>query len=126
MISTMPTMLQPVRVPGAGEKLIDEYAGAASTGHAAVSVARMTAPPGWDEPGQRPEFDEVTYVLAGEMSVEHEGGVIRVGAGECVLARAGEWVRYSVGASGADYISVCSPAFTLATAHVDPVPTALS
>ena len=55
-------MLQPVRVPGAGEKLIQEYAGAASTGQAAMSLARMTAPPGWDEPGQRPQFDEVTYV----------------------------------------------------------------
>lgn len=118
-------MLQPVRVPGVGDKLIQEFAGAASSGHEGVSVARMTAPPGWEEPGQRPEFDEVTYVLAGEMRVEHEGGELSVGAGECVLARAGEWVRYSVGVSGADYISVCSPAFTAATAHIDPVPAAL-
>ena len=118
----MPTMLQPVRVPGAGDKLIQEFAGAASSGHEGVSLARMTAPPGWDEPGQRPEFDEVTSVLAGEMCVEHEGGEIRVGAGECVLARAGEWVRYSVGDSGADYISVCSPAFTVTGARIDPAP----
>lgn len=113
-------MLQPVRVPGAGDKHIQEYAGAASTGHDAVSVARMTAPPGWDEPGQRPEFDEVTYVLAGEMLVEGDDGVIlRVGPGECALVRAGEWVRYSVGDSGADYLAVCSPAFTLSSARRD-------
>lgn len=113
-------MLQPVRVPGSGDKLIEEYAGAASTEHEAVSVARMTAPPGWDEPGQRPAFDEVTYVLAGEMQVEDEQGqLLRVGAGECVLVRAGEWVRYSVGDSGADYLAVCSPAFTVDGARRD-------
>jgi uncharacterized cupin superfamily protein len=120
MISSMPTMLQPVRVPGAGDKLIQEYAGAASTGHAAVSLARMTAPPGWDEPGQCPEFDEVTYVLAGEMCVEDaRGEVTRAGAGECLLVRAGEWVRYFVGDSGADYLAVCSPAFTAESARRD-------
>lgn len=120
MIGTMATMLQPVRVPGVGEKLIQEFAGAASSGHEGVSVARMTAPPGWEEPGQRPEFDEITYVLAGEMLLEHEDGTTtKVGPGQCVLTSAGEWVRYSVGVSGADYLSVCSPAFTPATAHRD-------
>jgi mannose-6-phosphate isomerase-like protein (cupin superfamily) len=121
MIEPMPTMLQPVRVPGLGDKLIEELAGTASTGHREVSVARMTAPPGWDEPGQRPEFDELTYVLAGEIVVHHEGGELSVTAGECVLTRAGEWVRYSVGPSGADYLAVCSPAFTPASAHRDDV-----
>ena len=115
----MPTMLEPVRVHDTSDKLILELVGAASTGHEGVSVARMTAPPGWDEPGQRPEFDEITYVLAGEIVVEHEGGSTSVTAGECILTRAGEWVRYSVGASGADYLSVCSPAFTAAGAHRD-------
>lgn len=116
-------MLRPVRVPGTGEKLIDEYAGAASSGHGGVSVARMSAPPGWDEPGQCPEFDEVTYVLVGEMVVERrDGEALRVGAGECVLVPSGEWVRYSVGDSGADYISVCSPAFTMDTVHRDEDP----
>ena len=55
-----------------------------------------------------------------------EGGEIRVGAGDCVLARAGEWVRYSVGDSGADYISVCAPAFTVATANIDPEPAGIA
>ncbi|MFK5634581.1 MULTISPECIES: cupin domain-containing protein [unclassified Ornithinimicrobium] len=115
----MPTMLQPVRVPDTSDKLILELVGAASTGHEGVSVARMTAPPGWDEPGQRPDFDEITYVLAGEIVVEHEGGRTSVTAGECILTRAGEWVRYSVGASGADYLAVCSPAFTPQAVHRD-------
>ena len=115
----MPTMLQPVRVHDSSDKLILELVGSASTGHEGVSVARMTAPPGWDEPGQRPDFDEITYVLAGEIVVEHEGGSTSVTAGECILTRAGEWVRYSVGASGADYLAVCSPAFTPQAAHRD-------
>ncbi|OLT23265.1 cupin [Ornithinimicrobium sp. CNJ-824] len=118
----MPTTLRPVRVPGTGEKLIQELAGAASTGHRSVSLARMTAPPGWSEPGQRPEFDEITYVLAGEVVVEHEGGSTSVTAGECILTRAGEWVRYAVGASGADYLAVCAPAFTVEGARRDPEP----
>lgn len=115
----MPTMLRPVRVPGTGEKLIQELTGAASTGRDTVSVARMTAPAGWDEPGQRPEFDEVTYVLAGQLTVEHEDGELSVGPGECVLTRAGEWVRYSVGSGGAEYLAVCTPAFTPERARRD-------
>lgn len=117
----MATKLQPVRVAGVGDKLIQEFVGVASTGQPEVSVARMTAPPGWDEIGQRPVFDEVTYVLAGELIVEHEGGTTSVTAGEVVLTRAGEWVRYSVGASGADYIAVCAPAFTTSGANRDVV-----
>lgn len=115
----MLTMLQPVRVPGTGDKLIQELAGVASTGQDGVSVARMTAPAGWDEPGQRPEFDEITYVLAGELVVEHEGGRLSLGAGECVMARAGEWVRYAAGPGGAEYLAVCAPAFTPERAHRD-------
>lgn len=115
----MPTMLPPVRVPGTGEKLIQELAGVASTGQDGISMARMTAPAGWDEPGQRPEFDELSYVLAGELLVEHEGGELSVGPGECVLTRAGEWVRYAAGPTGAEYLAVCAPAFTIERAHRD-------
>ena len=115
----MPTMLRPVRVPGTGEKLIQELAGAASTGQDTVSVARMTAPAGWDEPGQRPDFDEITYVLAGHLVVEYDEGQVELGAGECILTRAGEWVRYSVGPGGAEYLAVCAPAFTLQRANRD-------
>jgi len=28
-----------------------------------VSVARMRSPSGWEEPGQRPEFQEITVCL---------------------------------------------------------------
>jgi mannose-6-phosphate isomerase-like protein (cupin superfamily) len=117
----MPELIQtPVRVEAAGEppKLIDEFAGRASGGEERVSVARMRSPAGWSEPGQRPEFDEYTVVLSGALRVESEDGVLEVGEGQAVLARAGEWVRYST-PGGAEYIAVCLPAFSPATVHRD-------
>ncbi len=91
-----------------------------NTNHSAVSVARMISPSGWEEPGQRPEFEEVTVVLKGMLRVEHEHGVLDVHAGQAVIAAPGEWVRYSTpGAEGAEYIAVCLPAFSPATVHRD-------
>jgi mannose-6-phosphate isomerase-like protein (cupin superfamily) len=108
----------PVVVPGVGDKVIRELVGNASTGTAAVSVARMSSPPGWEEPAQTPEFDEVTVVLEGTVVVEHDGGLIEVKPGETVLARAGERVRYST-PQGAEYVAICVPAFSPETAHRD-------
>lgn len=88
----------------------------------AVSVAHMHSPPGWSEPGQTPQFDEFTVVLRGRLKVEHAGGVLEVGAGQALIARRGEWVRYSTpGPEGAEYIAVCVPAFTPDAAHRDPL-----
>ncbi len=116
----MPQLIQtPTRIPVPGGKVIDEYAGRASTGSEQVSVARMQAPSGWEEPAQTPEFDEVTVVLSGEVVVEHDGGTMRVPAGQAVLTRGGERVRYTVGPDGADYVAVCLPAFSPDTAHRD-------
>jgi len=101
-------------------KRIEEFAGRASSGHAAVSVARMVSPEGWREPGQRPEFDEITIVLRGVLRLEHGGGALTVRAGEAVATRTGEWVRYSTPEpGGAEYIAVCVPAFSPATVHRD-------
>jgi mannose-6-phosphate isomerase-like protein (cupin superfamily) len=110
----------PVRVEAAGEppKLIDEFAGRASGGEERLSVARMRSPAGWSEPGQRPEFDEYTVVLGGMLRVESEDGSLEVRAGQAVLARAGQWVRYST-PEGAEYIAVCVPAFSPETVHRD-------
>ena len=108
----------PVVVPGVGDKVIRELVGNASTGTAAVSVARMSSPPGWEEPAQTPEFDEVTVVIEGFVVVEHDGGEIEVAPGEAILARAGERVRYST-PQGAEYVAICVPAFSPDTAHRD-------
>jgi ethanolamine utilization protein EutQ (cupin superfamily) len=99
-----------------GDKVIRELVGRVNTGTETLSVARMTSPPGWEEPAQTPEFDEVTVVLEGAVVVEHEGGTIIVRAGEAVLAYAGERVRYST-PEGAEYLAVCVPAFGPDAAH---------
>lgn len=115
----MPQLIDaPAVIPGVGDKVIEEYAGGVRTGHRTVSVARMISPPGWSEPGQRPEFEEITVVLAGEVLVEHEGGQLTVGAGQAVIAKPGEWVRYST-PGGAQYVAVCLPAFSPDTVHRD-------
>ncbi len=86
----------------------------------ALSIAKMTSPSGWREPGQTPEFDEYTIVLKGELQVETREAIHTVAAGQAVIVHAGEWVRYGTpGAAGAEYIAVCLPAFALATVHRD-------
>ena len=110
-----------VQAAGTPPKRIEEFAGRVNSGHAVVSVARMTSPQGWREPGQRPEFEEITLVLRGMLRVEHEGGAIEVRAGEAVVCRPGEWVRYSTPEpGGAEYVAVCLPAFSPQTVHRDP------
>ena len=120
----MPELIDhPSRVTAAGEppKIIDEFAGRVNTGDGGVSIAHMRSPSGWSEPGQRPEFDEYTVVLEGCVRVEcQDGGPLDVQAGQAVLVRAGEWVRYSTpGSGGASYVAVCLPAFAPATVHRD-------
>lgn len=103
---------EPVQIPVPGGKIIAEHVGAASTGESTVSVAHMKAPPDWDEPYQTPEFDEFTVVLDGTVQVDHDGDRLDVRAGQSVVTRAGERIRYSCGPDGAEYIAVCLPAFT--------------
>ena len=113
---------QPTVVPAEGTepKIIEEYVGRVNTGDAAVSIARMRSPQGWEEPAQTPEFDEYTLVLAGMLLVEHDGGRVEVRAGEAVHTKAGERVRYSTPEpGGAEYVAVCVPAFSPDTAHRD-------
>jgi quercetin dioxygenase-like cupin family protein len=110
-----------VEAAGTPPKRIEEYVGRVNSGHRAVSVARMKSPQGWREPGQRPEFEEVTLVLAGLLRVEHEGGALEVRAGQAVITAPGEWVRYDTPEpGGAEYVAVCLPAFAPETVHRDP------
>ena len=118
-----PTLIgKPARVAAAGTKpkLIDEYVGRVNTETQGLSVAHMRSPGGWIEPGQTPDFDEYTVVLKGVLRVEYKEGLLDVPAGQAVIAHRGEWVRYSTPEpGGAEYIAVCSPAFTLDGAHRD-------
>ncbi|HTX17301.1 MAG TPA: cupin domain-containing protein [Bacteroidota bacterium] len=119
----MPTFIsKPAVVKAAGNlpKRIEEFIGRVNTGHSTVSVAKMTSPPGWVEPGQKPDFEELTVVLRGTLTVEFEGGVREVSAGQALVAHPGEWIRYSTpSSSGAEYIAVCLPAFTPESVHRD-------
>ncbi len=115
----MPQLIPaPARIPVPGNKIIEEFVGRVNTSEAGVSIARMRSPAGWSEPGQRPEFDEYTVVLDGVLRVEHEGGEIEATTGQAVLARKGEWVRYST-PRGAEYVAICLPAFASDTVHRD-------
>jgi len=109
-----------IEAAGTKPKRIEEYAGRVRSGHERASVARMVSPEGWIEPGQRPEFEEITVVLKGMLRVEHEGGALDVKAGQAVICAPGEWVRYSTPApGGAEYVAVCLPAFSPETVHRD-------
>lgn len=119
----MPKLIQsPTIIEAAGTKpkRIEEFAGHVNTGHNSISVARMVSPSGWKEPGQRPEFEEITVVLKGILRVEYDGGVLDVHAGQGVVCKPGEWVRYSTPSQGgAEYIAVCLPAFSPDAVHRD-------
>lgn len=119
----MPRLIEaPVHVEAAGNKpkQIEEFAGRVSSGHASVSIARMRSPEGWEEPAQRPEFEEITVVLSGMLRVEHDAGVLEVRPGQAVIAAPGERVRYSTPEpGGAEYIAICLPAFSPEIVHRD-------
>lgn len=109
-----------IRAAGNKPKLIEEFIGRVNSQTEPVSIARMKSPSGWVEPGQTPEFDEYTVVLAGCVRVESKQGTLDVAAGQAIITRAGEWVRYSSPSpEGAEYIAVCLPAFSPASVHRD-------
>ena len=117
----MPTLLlKPTVIPAAGEppKIIEEFVGRVNSRTSALSIARMTSPPGWRELGQTPEFDEYTVVLRGELQVQTRDKNYNVAAEQAIIVHAGEWVRYST-PQGAEYIAVCLPAFSPETVHRD-------
>jgi len=117
----MPTLIdRPTRIEAAGTKpkMIEEFVGRVNSKTDALSVAHMRSPAGWLEPGQTPEFDEYTLVLKGALRVAHKNGILDVSVGQAVVAHRGEWVQYST-PEGAEYISVCLPAFSPDTVHRD-------
>ena len=103
-----------IKAAGTKDKIIREIFGRVNSDSSAISIAHMTSPEGWEEPGQQPEFDEYTYVLSGKLKVETETGNYEIGSGEAIEAKKGEWVRYSTPfPSGAEYIAICLPAFSI-------------
>ncbi len=119
----MPTKIfQPTIIESAGNKpkRIEEFIGQVNSKTASISIAKMTSPGGWLEPGQTPEFDEYTLILKGTLRVESKNDTVDVHAGEAIIAHAGEWIRYSTPKpEGAEYVAVCLPAFGMDTVHRD-------
>lgn len=112
-----PTIIESV---GNKQKWIEEYVGRVNSNTEALSIAKMVSAAGWEEPGQTPEFDEYTLVLAGMLRLETLAGIQDVFAGQAVIAPAGQWVRYSTPEEGgAEYVAICLPAFSPATVHRD-------
>ena len=112
----------PARISDHGNppKSIDELIGRVRSKSGDLSIAMMRSPEGWSEPGQTPEFDEYSVVLSGTLRVETRDGEFNASAGQAVVAQKGEWVRYSSPIpGGAEYISVCVPAFSPDGAHRD-------
>ncbi len=109
-----------IQAAGNKPKLIEEYVGRVNSSTSTLSVARMKSPAGWIEPGQQPEFTEVTFVLNGTLQVKTKSGFFVVHAGESIIAEAGEWVQYSTPETGgAEYLAICVPAFSPDTVHRD-------
>jgi len=120
----MPEIIsEPTVINAAGNKpkSIEEFIGRVNTNTPDVSIARMKSPQGWVEPGQKPEFDEYTIVLNGELHVKAANGERTiVKSNEAIITNKGEWVQYSTpGEDGAEYIAVCLPAFSPDLVHRD-------
>jgi quercetin dioxygenase-like cupin family protein len=119
----MPTLItMPSIITAAGNKpkKKEKFVGRRNTYTEKLSIARMTSPEGWIEPGQKPEFDEYTIVIKGFLRVRTDDGIIDVPEGQAIIAHAGEWVQYSAPEpDGAEYISICLPAFAPNLVHRD-------
>jgi mannose-6-phosphate isomerase-like protein (cupin superfamily) len=121
-MSTPRLIPAPTVIEAAGNKpkLIEEFFGRVNSSTTDLSIARMTSPGGWVEPGQTPEFDEYTIVLKGLLRVTTREGDLDVHAGQAVLTPKGCWVRYSTPEpDGAEYLAVCHPAFSPETVKRD-------
>lgn len=109
-----------IQAAGNKPKIIEEFIGRVNSQTDELSIARMRSPSGWGEPGQTPEFNEYTVVLKGMLRVTTKDGVSDIHEGEAVIIPSGEWVQYSTpGSQGAEYIAVCSPAFSPDMVHRD-------
>lgn len=105
-----------IKAAGNKPKLIEEYVGRINTNNSYISIARMQSPSGWVEPVQTPEFDEITFVLKGQLCVIHEDNTFAVNENEIFIAKKGEKVQYKT-PNGAEYIAICLPAFSPEIVH---------
>jgi putative monooxygenase len=104
----------PFIVPTNDGKLIEEHFGFASICEGDYSVAHMIAPPGWSEPFQTPEFDEITYIISGQKQFEVDGEIVVLQKNQSILIKSGSRVKYSNPFDvECEYLSFCIPAFSV-------------
>jgi len=109
-----------IKAAGTEGKIIEEFFGRVNSDTSEISIARMKSPQGWEEPRQRPEFDEYTVVLKGTLKVKTAEQEYNITAGQAILIGKNEWVQYSSPFDGgAEYVAVCLPAFSPETVHRD-------
>jgi mannose-6-phosphate isomerase-like protein (cupin superfamily) len=109
-----------IKASGKKEKIIKEFFGHVNSKTSEVSIAHMTSPEGWEEPGQCPEFNEYTIVLKGKLKITTKFEEIEISEGQGIMTEKNEWVKYSTPyKGGAEYIAVCLPAFSPETVHRD-------
>ncbi|CDF78342.1 GCN5-related N-acetyltransferase [Formosa agariphila KMM 3901] len=103
----------PFIVPTTDGKIIKEHFGNATTGDSDISIAHMTAPAGWSEPFQTPEFDEFTFIIKGKKQFIFEDEIIVLEAGQSIKIDKNTRVQYSNPFdTPCEYIAICTPAFS--------------
>ncbi len=110
-----PTSMESV---GNKPKFCEEYVGVVNTGESRLSVTIVRSPAGWEGVPQYGEYHEYRIVLRGMLRVEYEEGAIDVECGQGVHIEPFEYVRFSTPREdGAEYVNVCTPAFSRANIH---------
>ena len=113
-------IIKPTRIQSVGNivKIIDEFIGIVNSQTKDISIAKMQSPAGWEEPAQKPEFDEYTLVLKGNVHVKSGEETFIVKAGEVFFSKKGDRVQYSTpDPGGAEYLAICIPAFSPNSVH---------
>ena len=109
---------KPTEIREGNDKKVIEYIGNINTKTSELSIARISHPQGWSEPGQTPDFDEYTVVLKGTLRVEAKGEMFDIKPDQTIVIEKHTWVKYSTPhKGGAEYLAVCLPAFHLDIAH---------
>lgn len=108
----------PFVVPTTDGKTIKEHFGLASDGNTDISIAHMTAPPGWSEPFQTPEFDEFTFIIKGKKQFIIDNETVILSAGESIKIKKNTRVQYSNPfTEPCEYLAICTPAFSIEKVH---------
>ncbi|MGY0391904.1 cupin domain-containing protein [Bizionia sp. KMM 8389] len=104
----------PFVVPTTDGKIIKEHFGLATDGNTEISIAHMTAPAGWSEPFQTPEFDEYTFIIKGKKQFIIDGEQIVLEAGQSIKINKNTRVQYSNPfTEPCIYLAICKPAFNI-------------